>query len=87
MHFDEHGEPWWTFRDQIKTVNLPNELTSVESSAFSGCTALTTITIPEGVKYIGGEAFVECSSLTYISIPSTAEFEYGYSVLWECSNL
>lgn len=87
MHFDEHGEPWWTFRDQIKTVNLPNELTSVESSAFSGCTALTAITIPEGVKYIGGEAFVECSSLTYISIPSTAEFEYGYSVLWECSNL
>ena len=46
-------------------------VTSIGSSAFSGCTGLSFITIPESVESIGREAFQWCSSLASITIPSS----------------
>lgn len=37
---------------------LPDSVTSIGSSAFSGCTGLTNITIPDSVTSIGSRAFV-----------------------------
>jgi hypothetical protein len=44
-------------------------VTSIGSSAFSGCNSLTRITIPENVSSIGNYAFSNCSSLISITIP------------------
>ena len=55
-------------------------VTSIGSSAFSGCNDLTTITLPEGVTSIGSSAFSGCSSLTDITIPAsvTSIGEYAF---------
>ncbi len=50
-------------------VTIPDTLdgypvTSIGSSAFSGCTSLTSITIPAGVTSIGNGAFEGCTRLT-----------------------
>ena len=53
------------------SITIPNSVTSIGSSAFSSCKALTSITIPNSVTSIGDYAFYYCSSLTSITIPDS----------------
>jgi hypothetical protein len=56
----------------LKTIILPNSLTSIGMYSFDGCTGLTSIIIPSLVVSIGGYAFYNCSGLTgSLIIPST----------------
>ena len=54
-----------------QNTNIPNSVTRIGSSAFSGCSSLTSITIPNSVTSIGNRAFSGCSSLTSITIPES----------------
>ncbi len=44
-------------------VVIPNGITGISSSAFSGCTNITSIDIPDSVTYIGDRAFSSCEGL------------------------
>ena len=48
----------------IKSSYKGKPVTSIGSSAFSGCRKLTSVTIPESITSIGGSAFSKCSELT-----------------------
>ncbi|MBR2443803.1 MAG: leucine-rich repeat protein [Clostridia bacterium] len=45
---------------------------SIEASAFSGCTTLTSVTIADSVTSIGNNAFNGCTSIEEATIPSLA---------------
>lgn len=45
-------------------------VTSIGSSAFEDCQALTSVSIPNSVTSIGGKAFYGCYNLTSINIPN-----------------
>ena len=50
----------------------------IGSSAFFGCTGLTSVTIPNSVSSIGEEAFEDCRGLTSVTIPnSVTEIGWG----------
>ena len=53
-----------------KNTIIPNSVTSIGSSAFHGCSGLTSITIPNSVTSIGDYAFAYCTSLTSLTIGS-----------------
>jgi Flp pilus assembly protein protease CpaA len=54
-----------------RTFTIPSHVTEIDTSAFWGCTSLTSITIPNSVKTIGVAAFEECTSLTSVVIPNS----------------
>jgi hypothetical protein len=49
---------------------IPSSVTSISSSGFSQCIALTSVTIPNSVTSIGDAAFFNCTSLTSATIGS-----------------
>ncbi len=59
---------------------------TIATSAFEGCSGLTSITIPDSVTSIDGHAFGGCSSLTSITIPDSVT-SIGKWAFEYCSSL
>ena len=53
----------------MTSIEIPESVTSIGNSAFSGCSGLTSIEIPNSVTRIGNSAFSECYSLHSIKLP------------------
>ncbi len=56
---------------QIRSISLPDSLTSIESNAFAGCTGLTSIVIPDKVTSVDSTAFSGCTNITTVSMPAS----------------
>jgi hypothetical protein len=56
-----------------KSFTIPDSVTSIGYSAFSGCSSLTSITIPDSVTSIGNSAFYACDSLKTVHYFGTRE--------------
>ena len=69
-----------------KNTAIPQNVTSIGNSAFTGCCGLTSITIPNSVTSIGNYAFQYCTNLVYITFPSRLA-SIGNSVFYSCYNL
>ena len=53
---------------------IPGGVTSIEWTAFGGCTGLTSVTIPSSVISIGQYALEGCTGLTSVTIPSSVTY-------------
>ena len=58
---------------QIETIEIPNGVKEIATSAFTNCYNLTSITIPNSVTSIGWEAFDGCNNLTTVNYKGTEE--------------
>ena len=56
--------------NQRTEYTVPNSVTTIGGSAFSGCGSLTSVTIPNSVTTIFSAAFSDCYSLTNINVAS-----------------
>ena len=65
---------------------IPNFVTSIGISAFSGCSSLQSITIPYSVTSIGDKAFTRCLSLQSVTIPGSVT-SIGDGAFWGCKSL
>lgn len=64
------GDMAFLFRTSITDITIPNSVTNIGVSAFSG-TGLTSVMIPNSVTKIGMGAFSACSSLTRVVLPDS----------------
>ena len=55
----------------IKSVTIPNSVTSIGEDAFHGCTGLTSVTIGNSITSIGEGAFENCTGLKSVTIPNS----------------
>ena len=60
-----------------KNSVIPEDVTSIGSSAFKGCTGLTSITIPDSVTSIGFSAFEGCTGLERITVSKNNTMYYS----------
>ena len=79
---------WWSFsgKTDLKSIDLPSTITSIESNAFSGCFSLQGITFPDNLQRIGDFAFSECSSLREVIFPEGL-VSIGSMSFADCHNL
>ena len=72
--------------EKISYEEVEYSVTSIDNSAFSRCSSLTSITIPNSVTSIGGNAFYGCSGLTSITIPNSVT-SIGHAAFTDCAGL
>ena len=70
----------------IKTISLPDGLTTIGLESFNGCTCLMSVSLPSSLTTINNFAFRGCSSLTSITIPPNVT-SFGGLVFDGCSSL
>ena len=76
-----------SFRKQkIESYIIPDSVTSIGDSAFSGCHSLSNIVIPDSVTSIGNYAFSSCCSLSGVIIPDSVT-SIGNDSFRDCSSL
>lgn len=61
----------FSFNKTLKTIIVPKGIAEIGSSAFLGCTALTSVSLPSTLTKINFWAFKNCTSLSTLSIPSS----------------
>ncbi|MBP5769886.1 MAG: leucine-rich repeat protein [Bacteroidaceae bacterium] len=69
----------------LRTVHLPQSLTSIAKSAFA-LSGLTSVVISEGVTAISDATFNSCSNLTSVTIPESVT-SIGYGAFYGCNKL
>ena len=69
----------------LKSVDIPNSVTMIESSAFYG-SGLISVDIPNSVTSIGEKAFYNCVRLTSVTIPQSVT-SIGDKAFEGCSTL
>ena len=78
--------PWYSYKSDIKTVNIASGVTTIGDYAFIFCSNLTGIIMPDSIITIGEGAFLGCDSLTDIAIPDSVTSIANYA-FESCSNL
>ena len=85
-YMDEIPNEYFSMCDDLVSIEIPNNITSINKSAFSYCSSLTSVTIGNSVTSIGEAAFWKCSGLTSITIGNSVT-SIGYEAFWGCSGL
>ena len=62
-----NSSPWYSIRESIVQVSLPEELTTIGKNAFNSCTKLRLVTIPANVTTIANNAFDNCQALSRVT--------------------
>ncbi|MBQ0030823.1 MAG: leucine-rich repeat domain-containing protein [Bacteroidales bacterium] len=63
----------------LKSVQLPQHMTTLGKSVFSGCENLESCRIPEGIETLGFNTFFSCYSLKTVELPESLKEIQSYA--------
>ena len=70
----------------VKSVIIPNTITSIEKETFMYCSSLEYVEIPNSVTAIDDDAFYGCTALKTIAIPASVK-SIGSNAFHDCYSL
>ena len=76
----------WDGSESLKSVIIPNSVTSIDGGTFEKCTALTEVTIPAGVGKIYHNTFNGCTALKTVRIEGVIT-QVGHNAFLDCTSL
>ena len=71
----------------ITSVVIPEGVTEISDSAFSGCASLVSVSLPKSLIRIGKNAFSGCTSLREVTLDNTRGLEVWQNAFNGCSAL
>ena len=79
-------DSWFSNNKIIKSITLPEGITTLESNAFYNCRSLKLITFGEQLTEIRSGCFDNCSSLEEVILPESIK-SLSYNTFSNCSSL
>lgn len=73
-------------QSDIRILDIPNQITSINDNLCRDCTSLTSVTLPNNITRIGDYAFYGCGNLISIEIPNSVT-SIGDSAFDGCRSL
>ena len=67
------GKSMFRSSPTLKTIILPNNVTSIEACAFRDCPKLESVVLPKGLTFIDNDAFNNCPLLSDFVIPESID--------------
>ena len=71
--------PWYSFKDDIRSVEIKDGITSVGQYAFYYARSLTSVSLPKSVTRLNNGVFNGCESLAGVTIPYGVTFIGRYA--------
>lgn len=85
-NYSEEPAPWSEYSDIITSITIDYGVTSIGTSAFTGCSNVQQINIPDSVEYIDPYAFSLCKGLHTVQLPASLTL-ISEELFAECDNL
>lgn len=83
----KNNQPWYIYRNSIKTVNIEEGVVQIGAYWFYNCTNLTTVNFNSStLDTLGEDLFRGCTSLQSINLPENATYYYKELFL-DCTSL
>ncbi len=77
---------FYMYDADLRSVTMPNSITSIESYAFYWCYELESINLSSNLTDIGNYAFHSCELISSITFPDSLT-KIGTSAFWGCDGL
>lgn len=84
--YSEEPAPWSEYSDIITSITIDYGVTSIGTSAFTGCSNVQQINIPDSVEHIDPYAFSFCKGLHTVKLPASLTL-ISEDLFAECANL
>lgn len=85
-NYSEEPAPWSEYSDIITSITIDYGVTSIGTSAFTGCSNVQQINIPDSVEHIDPYAFSFCKGLHTVKLPASLTL-ISEELFAECDNL